>query len=337
MKRLFFKSLIVATALAGLGLAQAQEKTIKFATQNPKGHPIVMGLEKFKELVETRSGGKIKVNLFPGGALGSDQANVAALQGGTLEMVSMNSGILANQVKEFAIFDFPFMFGGETEADAVLDGAFGQKMHAMLNDKGLIGLAYFELGFRQITNSKRPIIKVEDLEGLKLRVIPNPINVDWVKALGANPTPLPFPEVYSALDQKAIDGQENPETVIAANKFFEVQKHIVISNHQYNPQSVLISKKFWDGLNAEQQKWIAQAAVDAAKYQRAQARGAVSSALDTLKKNGMQVSTFSPAELSKLRDKLRPVTAKYGVTVGQDLVKELQADLEKARSSGKKK
>jgi tripartite ATP-independent transporter DctP family solute receptor len=336
MKRLLMKTVLASMVLLAVG-ASAQERTIKFATQNPKGHPIVMGLEKFKELVESRSGGKIKVNLFPGGALGSDQANVAALQGGTLEMVSMNSGILANQVKEFAIFDFPFMFGGETEADAVLDGAFGQKMHAMLNDKGLIGLAYFELGFRQITNSKRPIIKVEDLEGLKLRVIPNPINVDWVKALGANPTPLPFPEVYSALDQKAIDGQENPETVIAANKFFEVQKHIVISNHQYNPQSVLISKRFWDGLNAEQQKWIAQAAVDASKYQRAQARGAVSSALDTLKKNGMQVSTFSPAELSKLRDKLRPVTAKYGVTVGQDLVKELQADLEKARLSGKKK
>ena len=337
MKRLLLKSLIVAAAVAVTPWAQAQEKTIKFATQNPKGHPIVMGLEKFKELVESRSAGKIKVNLFPGGALGSDQANVAALQGGTLEMVSMNSGILANQVKEFAIFDFPFMFGGEVEADAVLDGSFGKKMHAMLNDKGLIGLAYFELGFRQITNSKRAITKVEDLEGLKLRVIPNPINVDWVKALGANPTPLPFPEVYSALEQRAIDGQENPETVIAANKFYEVQKHIVISNHQYNPQSVLISKKFWDGLSADQQKLIALAALDAAKYQRAQARGAVSSALDTLKKNGMQVSTFSPTELSKLRDKLRPVTAKYGVTVGQDLVKELQADLEKARTAGKKK
>ncbi len=337
MKRLLLKSLIVAAAVAVTPWAQAQEKTIKFATQNPKGHPIVMGLEKFKELVESRSAGKIKVNLFPGGALGSDQANVAALQGGTLEMVSMNSGILANQVKEFAIFDFPFMFGGEVEADAVLDGSFGKKMHAMLNDKGLIGLAYFELGFRQITNSKRAITKVEDLEGLKLRVIPNPINVDWVKALGANPTPLPFPEVYSALEQRAIDGQENPETVIAANKFYEVQKHIVISNHQYNPQSVLISKKFWDGLSADQQKLIALAALDAAKYQRAQARGAVSSALDTLKKNGMQVSTFSPTELAKLRDKLRPVTAKYGVTVGQDLVKELQADLEKARTAGKKK
>ena len=264
MKRFFLKSLIVAAAVAGFGLAQAQEKTIKFATQNPKGHPIVMGLEKFKDLVETRSGGKIKVNLFPGGALGSDQANVAALQGGTLEMVSMNSGILANQVKEFAVFDFPFMFGGEAEADAVLDGAFGKKMHAMLNDKGLLGLAYFELGFRQITNSKRAITKVEDLEGLKLRVIPNPINVDWVKALGANPTPLPFPEVYSALEQKAIDGQENPQTVIAANKFYEVQKHIVISNHQYNPQSILMSKKFYDGLTPDQQKLLQQAATQAA-------------------------------------------------------------------------
>jgi tripartite ATP-independent transporter DctP family solute receptor len=337
MKRHILKTLLAAVALSGLGLAQAQDKTIKFATQNPKGHPIVVGMEKFKELVEAKSGGKIKVNLFPGGALGSDQANVAALQGGTLEMVSMNSGILANQVKEFAIFDFPFMFGGETEADAVLDGAFGHKMHAMLADKGLIGLTYFELGFRQITNSKRPITKVEDLEGLKLRVIPNPINVDWVKALGANPTPLPFPEVYSAMEQRAIDGQENPETVIAANKFYEVQKHIVISNHQYNPQSILISKKFWDGLNSEQQKWVAQAAEEAARFQRGQARGAVATAVDTLKKNGMQVTAFSPVELAKLRDKLRPVTAKYGVTVGQELVKELQADLEKARTAGKKK
>jgi tripartite ATP-independent transporter DctP family solute receptor len=337
MKRWLIKSVWMVVLGASLGMAQAQDKTIKFATQNPKGHPIVVGMEKFKELVEAKSAGKIKVSLFPGGALGSDQANVAALQGGTLEMVSMNSGILANQVKEFAIFDFPFMFGTEAEADFVLDGAFGQKMHHMLNDKGLVGLTYFELGFRQITNSKRAITKVEDLEGLKLRVIPNPINVDWVKALGANPTPLPFPEVYSALEQRAIDGQENPESVIAANKFYEVQKHIVLSNHQYNPQSILISKKFWDGLNADQQKLIAQAAQEAAKFQRLQARAAVATAQDTLKKNGMQISSFSPAELSKLRDKLRPVTAKYGVTVGQDLVKELQSDLDKFRASAKKK
>ncbi len=332
MKRIFLKTLIASVALAAAGVSLAQEKTIKFATQNPKGHPLVMGMEKFKEIVEAKSGGKIKVNLFPGGTLGSDQANVSAMQGGTLEMVTMNSGILASQVREFAIFDFPFMFPNETVADAVVDGPFGQKMHAKLQDKGLVGLAYYELGFRQITNSKRAITKVEDLEGLKLRVIPNPINVDWVKALGANPTPLPFPEVYSALEQKAIDGQENPVTVINANKFYEVQKHVVLSNHQYNPQSVLISKKFWDGLNAEQKKIVQDAVQASAKYQREQARGLVASALDNMKKNGMQVSQFPEAELAKLRDKLRPVTAKYGVTVGQDLVKELQAEIEKAAS-----
>ena len=337
MKRVFIKTLIASVALAAAGVSMAQDKTIKFATQNPKGHPIVLGMEKFKEIVESKSGGKLKVNLFPGGTLGSDQANVSAMQGGTLEMASLNSGILANQVKEFAIYDFPFMFATEAEADAVVDGAFGQKLHAKLQDKGLLGLAYYELGFRQITNSKRAITKVEDLEGLKLRVIPNPINVDWVKAIGANPTPLPFPEVYSALEQKAIDGQENPVTVINANKFYEVQKHVVLSNHQYNPQSVLISKKFWDGLNADQKKIVQEAAQASAKFQREQARGQVAAALDNMKKNGMQVSQFSAPELAKLRDKMRPVTAKYGVTVGQDLVKELQAEIEKSHAAPAKK
>jgi len=290
-----------------------------------------MGMEKFAEIVQAKSGGKIKVNLFPGGALGSDQANVSAIQGGTLEMASMNSGIFASQVKEFAIYDFPFLFSSEKEAEAVIDGPIGKQLHDKLQEKGIVGLAYFELGFRNITNSRRPITKAEDLEGLKLRVIPNPINVDWVRALGANPTPLPFPEVYGALEQKAIDGQENPVTVINANKFFEVQKHVVLSNHQYNPQSVVISKKFWDGLDAAQKKILTDVAQEAAKFQRLQARGQVASALDNMKKNGMQVTELSPAELTKLRDKMRPVTAKYGVSVGQDLLKQVQEQVAKAR------
>ena len=263
MKRLILKTLVAAAAVAAFGAAQAQDKTIKFATQNPKGHPIVMGLEKFAEIVQTKSGGKIKVNLFPGGTLGGDQANVSALQGGSLEMVSLNSGILASQVKEFAVYDLPFMFANSKEADAVVDGPFGHKLHAKLEEKGLVGLGYYELGFRHLTNSKRPITKVDDIAGLKLRVIPNPINVDWVKAVGATPTPLPFPEVYAALEQKAIDGQENPVTVINANKFYEVQKHVVLSNHQYNPQSVIISKKFWEKLSAAEKKIVADAALDA--------------------------------------------------------------------------
>jgi len=331
MKRLMLKTLVAAVALAAFGTAQAQDKTIKIATQNPKGHPIVMGVEKFAELVAAKSGGKIKVNVFAGGTLGSDQANVSAIQGGTLEMASMNSGIFASQVKEFAIYDFPFMFNNSAEADAVVDGSFGKKLHTKLEEKGMVGLAYFELGFRNITNSKRPITKVEDLAGLKLRVIPNPINVDWVKAVGANPTPLPFPEVYAALEQKAIDGQENPLTVINANKLYEVQKYVVLSNHQYNPQSVIISKKFWDGLDAGQKKIIGDAAQEAAKFQRAQARSQVAGALDNMKKNGMTVTELPAAEVSKLRDMMRPVTAKYGVAVGQDTLKELQGELAKVR------
>jgi tripartite ATP-independent transporter DctP family solute receptor len=332
MKRNTLKTLAAALALTAFGtLVQAQDKTIKFATQNPKGHPIVMGMEKFAEIVQAKSGGKIKVNLFPGGTLGSDQANVSAIQGGTLEMASMNSGIFASQVKEFALYDFPFLFNNEKEADLVVDGPVGKKLHDKLQDKGIVGLAYFELGFRTVTNSRRPILKAEDLEGLKLRVIPNPINVDWVRALGANPTPLPFPEVYGALEQKAIDGQENPLTVINANKFFEVQKHVVLSNHQYNPQSVVISKKFWDGLDAAQKKIVQDAALEAAKFQRQQARAQVASALESMKKNGMQVTELNATELGKLRDKVRPVTAKYGVSVGQDLLKEVQDQLAKVR------
>jgi tripartite ATP-independent transporter DctP family solute receptor len=246
-------------------------------------------------------------------------------------MVTMNSGILASQVKDFAVFDFPFMFANTREADAILDGAFGKKMHAKLDEKGLVGLTYWELGFRNITNSKRPLNKVEDIAGLKLRVIPNPINVDWVKALDANPTPLPFPEVYAALEQKAIDGQENPVTVINANKFFEVQKFAAITNHQYNPQSVMISKKFWDTLSAAEKAIVQDAAVEAGKYQREQARGQVAAALDNMKKNGMQVTEFPAAEVIKFAQKMQPVISKHAATVGEATVNELLAELARVR------
>ena len=331
MKRLFIKTLVATAALATVGIAAAQDKVIKFANQNAAGHPIVQGMEKFAEIVAAKSGGKIKVNVFPGGQLGSDQANVSALQGGTLEMASMNSGIFASQVKEFAAFDLPFMFANGKEADAVVDGPFGQKMHAKLEEKGLVGLGYYELGFRNITNSKRPITKVEDIEGLKLRVIPNPINVDWVKALGANPTPLPFPEVYAALEQKAIDGQENPVATIWGAKLHEVQKYMTLTNHQYNPQSVVISKKFWDTLSADEKKIIGDAVAESTKFQRAQARASVASTVENLKKAGMTVSELAPGEQVKLVEKMKPVITKHAGAVGEATVSELLAELAKAR------
>ena len=310
--------------------AQDKEQNFRLALQNPKGHPIEAGAQKFAELVAARSGNKMKVNVFPGGVLGGDAANVSSLQGGTIPLVLLNSGILASQVKDFVVFDFPFMFANEKEADAVVDGAFGRSMHAKLESKGIVGLAFFELGFRNITNSKRPITKVEDISGLKLRVIPNAINIDWVKALGGNPTPLAFPEVYAAMEQKAIDGQENPLSVILANKFAEVQKYLTITNHQYNPQSLIFSKKIWDTLSAPERKILQDAALEAATFQRQVSREAATTTLDALKKAGMQVSEFSPAEQDKLRSKIKPVIDKHGAETS-DTVKALEAELAKVR------
>ncbi len=320
-------------ALLPVAAAQAQDikpRSFKLALQNPKGHPLATGAEKFAELVGTKSGGKLKVNIFPGGTLGGDAPNVSALQGGTIEFVLLNSGILASQVKPFEVYDFPFMFANAKEADAVVDGPFGQKLHASLADKGIIGLAYFELGFRNLTNSKKPINTVEDIAGLKLRVIPNAINVDWVKAVGANPTPMAFPEVYAGLEQKAIDGQENPLSVILANKFFEVQKHLALTNHQYNPQSLIFSKKVWDTLSADEKKVLQDAAAEAARFQRQVNRDKAAGDLAELKKAGMQVTEFSAAEQAKLRDKLKPVIDKHGAALGST-VADLQAELAKVR------
>jgi tripartite ATP-independent transporter DctP family solute receptor len=333
MKRLFIKSVLATVALAAMGVASAQdikERTLKFGLNSPEGHPAVAGMKKFAEAVAAKSGGKIKVQLFLNGALGSDQATLSAVKGGTVEMAVMNSGILASEVKALEVFDFPFLFNNEKEADAIVDGPIGQKMHAALQDKGIIGLSYWELGFRNITTGKKALNKVDDIAGLKLRVIPNAINVDWVKALGANPTPLPFPEVYAALEQGAIDGQENPISVIAANKFWEVQKFVALTNHQYNPQSVIFSKKVWDTMSAAEKKIIDDSADEAVKAQREAARASLAANLELLKKNGMTITQLPAAELVKLREKMKPVIEKHSAALGT-VVTDVQAELAKLR------
>jgi TRAP-type transport system periplasmic protein len=334
MKRLVLKVVAAAIAVAAFGVVSAQdikEHTFKFGVAGPENHPAAAGMKKFAELVEAKSGGKMKANLFFNSTLGGDQAVVSSMKGGTIEMAVMNTGILASEAREMAIFDFPFLFANEKESDAIVDGPVGKKLHALLEQKGLVGLAYWELGYREMTNSKRALNKVEDIEGLKLRVIPNPINVAWVKALGANPTPMPFPEVYAGLEQKAIDGQENPVSVIAANKFWEVQKFMALTNHQYNPQSVVFSKKIWDGLSAAEKKIVADSASEAATVQRKEARAAVAANLELLKKNGMTVTEFSPAEVAKLREKMKPVITQFSASVGEATVNEVMAELAKMR------
>jgi tripartite ATP-independent transporter DctP family solute receptor len=333
------RALLLSAALSAVAMlapAQAQdikERSVKFAFQNQNEHPQALGAKRFAELVAQKSGNKISVKLFPGGSLGGDLQTVSALQGGTVEMTVLNAGILSAQVKEFAAFDLPFLFSDGREADAVADGPFGKGLLAKLADKNLVGLGYWELGFRNLTNSKRAVTKLEDIAGLKLRVIQSPLYIDLFNTLGANATPMPFPELYPALEQKAVDGQENPVSTIRSSKFAEVQKYLTLSRHIYNPQALIVSKKFWDGLSPAEKKIFGDAAAEATQYQRELSRSQEAAALDDLKKAGMQVSEFSPAEMAKVRDKVKPVIEKYSASVGEATVKELYAEIAKARAA----
>lgn len=331
IRRALCAALATLLPLAAATAQDVKERSIKFAFQNQKGHPQAEGAQKFADLVAQKTGNKIQVKLFPGGTLGGDLQTVSALQGGTVEMTVLNAGILTAQVKEFAVFDFPFLFANAQEVDAVTDGPIGRNLLARLADKNLIGLGYWDLGFRNLTNSKRPINRVEDIAGLKIRVIQSPIYIDMFNALGAAATPMPFPEVYPALEQKAIDGQENPFTLIRTSKFYEVQKHLAVTRHVYNPQALLISRKLWDALSADEKRVITEAAAEATKFQRQLSRSQADEALAELKKLGMQVTEFSPVELQRLRDKVKPVVDKHAAAVGEATVREVYAELDKVR------
>ena len=258
--------------LSAPGHAEINQRMIKFAGAGSQGSPQVMGMEKFAQIVGEKSGGKISVKLFPAGALGGDAQTLSALQGGTVEMTVMNAGLLSGLAKDFAIVDLPFLFETPQEADAVMDGPVGKALADKLPAKSLIGLGYWELGFRQLTNSRRPVTKVSDIAGLKIRVVQSPIYIDLFNGLGANAVPMPFPEVYTALETKTVDGQENPAPSILTAKLNEVQKYLTLTRHTYNPQIVLISNRFWDRLNDEERKLIQDATLEAQDYQRAVSR-----------------------------------------------------------------
>jgi TRAP-type transport system periplasmic protein len=317
---------------SGVGrAAEVQKRTLKFPSASNKGHPQVLGVEKFGELVKEKSGGLITVKPFPGGTLGPDLPVVSAMQGGTIEMTVMNASLLAGNVKEMAVLDFPFLFNNSEEAYAVVDGPVGQKLFEKLPDRGLVGLAYFDLGFRQMNNAKRTIEKAEDLAGLKMRVIPTPIYIEFMNALGANAVPMPFTETYTALETGAIDGMTNPLLNITDMKFYEVTEYLTITNHMYNPQAVIMSKKTWDGLSDDEKKIMQEAAKEATAYQRQVAREAAEKALDELKEEGMEVAELSPEEIAKMREKAKPVIDKFTADVGPEFVAEVYAAVEQAR------
>jgi tripartite ATP-independent transporter DctP family solute receptor len=321
---------LIGALFALAGQAQVNEHTFRLSVAGTVGHPAVMGAEKWSELISAKSGGKMTLKVFGQGQLGGDVQVLSSVQGGTIDFTSMNSGIVQGIVKEFAIFDFPFMFESGKEADPILDGAFGKKLADLLPAKGLYNLAYWEVGFRQLTNSKREVKTLDDMSGLKIRVIQSPIYLDTFNALGINPVPMPFPEVYTAMEQKIIDGQENPPAVIETGKFQEIQKFLTLTNHMYNPQSLLASKKRWDALTKDEQEILTSTLVEATRWQRENSRKLSENSLASLRK-AMTVTTLPPEELTKIRAKLKPVIDKFAVNVGPELVKELQDALDKGR------
>lgn len=327
---------LIASALCAAGLllggaAQAQERTLRMSFVNVKDHPHGIGAERFAELVGKKSGGKLVVKLYPGGTLGGDIQVVSSLQGGTIDLSVMVPGALVGQSKEFGVFDLPFLFKDAREADTVLDGAFGKKLLERLPEKGLVGLAYWDHGFRNMTTSKKAIVAADDFQGLKIRVLQIPIYIDMMKALGANPLPLPFPELYGALESGTVDGQENPLTSIVGSKLHEAQKFLSITRHSYNPLVVLASKKSWDKLSEEDRKILLEAANEAKSYQRKVSRDAEAKALDTIKAAGLKVNEVSAAEIDRMREKVKPAADKFTREAGEALVSELRAEVAKAR------
>ncbi|MYZ52209.1 TRAP transporter substrate-binding protein [Malikia spinosa] len=326
-----------ALALAAPFMAQAQDfkpRLIRFGyglnEQSNQGRAAKL----FAEQVEKASGGKMRVRAIGAAALGPDTQMQQALIGGAQEMMVGSTATLVGISKEMALWDTPFLFNSAKEADALLDGPVGDKVRAKLQDKGLVGLVYWENGFRNLTNSKRPISKMEDLSGIKLRVMQNNVFLDSFKTLGTNAVPLAFSELFGALETGTVDGQENPFNTILSSKFYEVQKYLTVTNHVYSPWIVLVSKKWWDGLSAAEQKVLMDAAKASRDFERQDTRKEAAGAVAELKKKGMQVNELSPAEAARMRSNLTRVYASIGASVGMELWNETQAELAKLR--GKK-
>lgn len=313
--------------------AQFEARTLRVSSGVAKGHPISFGITKMTQCAADKSGGKLKLVPYYDGALGNDSTASQQVRTGSLDMVLTSTAPLVGAISQLAVFDLPFLFSNEKEADHVLDGPVGQSFAPKFEAAGVVNLAFWENGFRNVTNSKRAVGKWEDLQGVKMRVMQNKVFVDTFSALGSNPTPLAFSEVYSALETRTVDGQENPVALIENMKFYEVQKYLSLTRHAYSPLAVLISKKKFDTLSTQEQGVLRECAVAGQQESRRVGRAADAEVIAKLKKAGMQVNEVSPAELQRMRDKVKDVYAAQAKVVGEDTMAAVNAELERIRAA----
>jgi TRAP-type transport system periplasmic protein len=335
MKKVFIisLSLFVTMALSHAFNAEGAggPQVLKISNGINEQHPTYLATKKFGEIISQKIKGKYDVQVYANAQLGDDVRATEAVRMGTLEMVATSASPLTGLVPEFSVFDLPFIITSEKGADAVYDGPVGAKLAKALEPKGIVLLAYYENGFRQLTNSVHEVKSPADMKGLKIRTMQNPIHLDAFKALGANPTPMPFSEVFTAMQQKTIDGQENPIPTIYLSKFYEVQKFVTLSGHVYGPHILLINKKLFDSFPAADQKIIRDAAKESAKFQRATNRKMNADQVAELKKAGMVVTVLTPQQKKAFQDACASVYTTWEPKIGKALVDEVKATVAKAK------
>lgn len=304
----------------GKNAAPEQPIKIKLAYVVPETQSTHIGAVEFKKYVEEKSGGKLAVELYPNGQLGSDRQAIEGVSLGTIEMTIPAVAPLSGFEKKFMVFDLPFLFKDREAAYKALDGELGQKLLETLPPLGLRGLAYGENGFRNITNNKGPIYEPKDLKGMKIRTMENPVHMEAFRLLGANPTPMAFGELYTALQQGTVDAQENPISLIYTTKFYEVQKYVSKTGHVYAATLVLINDKFFTSLPADLQKVLSDGAVVFRDFQRQLAAQQDTEWVDKLKEAGMQVNDLTPEQKQKFIEATLPVYDKFAPEIGADLI-----------------
>lgn len=274
----------------------------------------------FKKYVEEKSDGRIKVELYPNGQLGGDRQAIEAVQLGTIQMTIPAAAVLSGFEPKFQVFDLPFLFKSKDAAYKALDGELGKKLSDMLIPLGLKNLVYGENGYRHTSNNKGPITKPEDLKGLKIRTMENPVHMATFKALGANPTPISFGELYTALQQKTVDAQENPIPLVFTSKFFEVQKYYSLTGHVYAATVVLINNDFFNSLPQDLQNIIIEGAEKYKDEQRKLSDQQDKEMLDGLSKAGMQINELTPEQKQAFIEATLPVYDQFKDELGADLI-----------------
>lgn len=314
----------IATACLSLALgasAWAQTTTLKIGYATSKESHYGVGSTVFCDEVEKGTQGRYKCQHFANSALGGEREQIEAVQLGTQDLVNTSTGPVGNFVPEVKIVDIPFLFRDYDHARKVMDGPIGQDILTKFPSKGIIALAWTENGFRHMTNSKRDIVKPEDAKGLKMRTMENKVHMDGYRTFGILPTPMAFPELFGALQQGTVDGQENPIPVILASKFSQVQKHLSLTGHVYSPALLLLSPKVWNKLSDADKKVFVDAAKKAAVAQRKKVNDDENNGIAQLEKDGMKVT--KTVDGAAFREALKPAYVGYAKEFGADNIKKI--------------